>query len=335
MARRQLRTAFGDSSPETNPGKTPSTEVAVTTSAEVEESRSARLAALTRTITSAWTTYGSTVRAAQEQFARQAGPAIEEVHRDELWREEGWPSFNAWFKHIVGFESSHVYEILDGVKVSRVLGQPVNIGQGRALAPVLRKHGEDAVRRQWSAAEAAGRPTAKMLKAKAIDLGFQAPPKPRKASAIAEVKPGQTVATQVFDAEIVDAEIVADEADPQPPTLYALRSGLREHFRSTRGLDCDLAGFEASHPAWDAVKDVGLLARMLSNWARQIHPHHRGERRPSDGTQLVERLEEILTDPNHDVLDVTGLDAADADQLARMARLLDDLAGRIRTENVG
>lgn len=224
MARRGLKNAFGDSSPETNPK--PSTEVAVVTGAEVTESRSARLAALTRTITSAWTTYGSTVRASQEQFARQAGPCIEEVHRDELWREEGWASFNAWFKHVVGFESSHVYEILDGVKVSRVIGQPVNIGQGRALAPVLRNHGEDAVRRQWSAAEAAGRPTAKMLKAKAIDLGFVTPPKPRKPSAIAEAVPAQTVSTSVDETDIVDAEIVDDPAPPgltYPEVLSQMR----------------------------------------------------------------------------------------------------------------
>jgi hypothetical protein len=324
MARRDLRNAFGDSSPETNPK--PSAEVAVVTGAD----RSARLAALTRTIVSAWTTYGSSMRAARDQLVNQAGPALEEVHRNELWRAGGHRSFRAWFGAEVGYGSSHVYGIIDAVGVSRVLGTDVNTGQGRALAPVLREHGPDAVKQQWAEAadKGGGKVTAKALKAAAVDLGYR--PERRNPSASVEVKTGQTVTTGVADADIVDAEIVADEYDPQPPTLYRLRAGLREQFRSTTDVGKDLAGLKGNDPDWSVVKDVALLGRMISNWARQ-QLQDDTNRKPPAGPALIERLEEILTDPSHDVLDVTGLDAEDADQLARMARLLDDLAERVRT----
>ncbi|MGW0681835.1 hypothetical protein ACWD2L_00535 [Streptomyces sp. NPDC002754] len=194
MARRDLSNAFGDTSPETHPVGT-GAELAVIDAQVVEgeivegeivEPRAARLATLTRTINSAAATNDSTVRAANEQLVRQAGPAIKEAHDDELWREGPWESFKEWISDEFGYSRPYAYQLMNSATVIQALAVYVNTGQSKALYPVLRKHGPDAARQQWETAQTQyGEATEAALKDVAVQLGYRKPPKP-KVSAIAD-----------------------------------------------------------------------------------------------------------------------------------------------------
>lgn len=94
------------------------------------------------------------------------GPAVRLVHATKAYKEiadlKGRPykSFARWAQERCGISRPHAYRMVNEGPVADALagvyaGQ-LSTRQVDLLAPVLRQHGEDAVRRVWSTADAAG-----------------------------------------------------------------------------------------------------------------------------------------------------------------------------------
>ena len=105
-------------------------------------------------------TYSTTVRAAKERFTTTGGKALSMIQQEELWRdaEETHGDFFAYAKAVWGYEKSHVYLLLDSVKIREAISSPeahLNTSHLKILGPALRKDGPEIVQRAWEEADMA------------------------------------------------------------------------------------------------------------------------------------------------------------------------------------
>lgn len=119
-----------------------------------------RLRALEAIIRQEETTYTTTVRAAKERFTTTGGIALRMIQQEELWRDdEGTHAdFFAYAKSVWGYEKSHVYLLLDSVKIREAISDPeahLNTSHLKKLGPALRKDGPEVVKLAWEQADIA------------------------------------------------------------------------------------------------------------------------------------------------------------------------------------
>lgn len=119
-----------------------------------------RLQALEKIIRQEENTYSTTVRAAKERFTTTGGKALSMIQQEELWRdaEKTHTDFFAYAKAVWGYEKSHVYLLLDSVKIREAISSPeahLNTSHLKILGPALRKDGPEIVQRAWEEADTA------------------------------------------------------------------------------------------------------------------------------------------------------------------------------------
>jgi hypothetical protein len=123
------------------------------------------------------------LREVESAWISKAGPAVRLVHRTKAYKDmtdaSGKPyrSFQRWAQERCGISRPHAYRMVSEGPVADALAPFSHIGplttrQVDVLAPILRQHGEDAVRRVWSAAESTGGTSAKQLEVKRDVLGL-------------------------------------------------------------------------------------------------------------------------------------------------------------------
>jgi hypothetical protein len=119
-----------------------------------------RLQALEKIIRQEENTYSMTVRAAKERFTTTGGRALSMIQQEELWRdaEETHTDFFSYARTVWGYEKSHVYLLLDSVKIREAISSPeahLNTSHLKILGPALRKDGPEIVQRAWEEADTA------------------------------------------------------------------------------------------------------------------------------------------------------------------------------------
>ncbi|MFD5065643.1 hypothetical protein [Streptomyces sp. NPDC058394] len=136
-----------------------------------------RLQALEEILRQAEGSYTRTMRAAKERFTVTGGLALSMIRDEDLWLDAddaGGPyaDFFAYAKAVWGYEKSHVYLLLDSVRVREVIKDKdahLNTAHLKVLGPAVRSDGPDIVQLAWEEARRAtgGKITAPSL-AKAL-----------------------------------------------------------------------------------------------------------------------------------------------------------------------
>jgi len=167
------------------------------------------------------------LRAIESAWLSKAGPAVRLVHRTKAYQKltdgngKAYRSFERWALDRCGISRAHAYRMVSEEPVRLALAPvyagPLTTRQVGVLAPVLRKHGEEAVRRLWAAAESTGGTSAQQLLVKRDVLELTAGPEdyepPR---ATAEVTPAATLA-QMHKAVVVPDRAVLRQAVAASP----------------------------------------------------------------------------------------------------------------------
>ncbi|MET7305260.1 hypothetical protein [Embleya sp. NPDC005575] len=103
-----------------------------------------------RTIGDAQTAVQAMLLAAHEQWVLVAGQALREVRDGRLFTHAGHETFEAYVQARWDMQRAHAYRLIDAVPVVRALAGTVRAElkerQMRALVPVGRQHGDQAVR---------------------------------------------------------------------------------------------------------------------------------------------------------------------------------------------
>jgi hypothetical protein len=169
------------------------------------------------------------LRAIETAWLSKAGPAVRLVHRTKAYREltdgngKPYKSFQRWAQERCGISRPHAYRMVSEEPVRQALAPvyagPLTTRQVDVLAPVLRQHGEDAVRRVWSAAESTGGTSAQQLLVKREVLELTAGPEdyepPRES---AEVTPAATLAQMHKAVAVPDRAVLRQAAADSPNT---------------------------------------------------------------------------------------------------------------------
>ncbi|MDX2295879.1 MULTISPECIES: hypothetical protein [Streptomyces] len=117
-----------------------------------------------------------------QQYLLWVGEPYRLVRDEELFREAGYETFDAWGRALNGRSGDYMNKVIRIAPVVQALAsvtrrqlkeQPL-----RPLVSVQRQHGDDAVRECWRKAEAAGDLTERGLRAAAVDLGYRTAPEP-------------------------------------------------------------------------------------------------------------------------------------------------------------
>jgi hypothetical protein len=126
------------------------------------------------------------LRAVESAWLSKAGPAVRLVHRTKAYKRRtdanGKPyrSFQRWAQERCGISRPHAYRMVSEGPVREALAPiytgPLSTRQVDVLGPILRQHGEEAVRQVWKAAEATGGVTVQQLLVKRDVLGLAAGP---------------------------------------------------------------------------------------------------------------------------------------------------------------
>jgi hypothetical protein len=124
------------------------------------------------------------MREVESKWLSAAGPAIRQAHRTKAYKArldasgKKYRSFRRWAQERCGVSGPHAYRMVNEGPVAQALAPlytgPLTTRQVDVLAPILRQHGEEAVRRVWSAAESTGGTSAKQLEVKRDVLGLAA-----------------------------------------------------------------------------------------------------------------------------------------------------------------
>ncbi|OII61329.1 hypothetical protein BJP40_06030 [Streptomyces sp. CC53] len=111
-----------------------------------------------------------------QQYLLWVGEPYRIVRDEELFRLDGFPTFDAWGRALNGRSGDYMNKVIRVAPVVHALSsitrrqlreQPL-----RPLVAVHRDHGDDAVRECWKKAEAAGDLTERGLRAAAIECGY-------------------------------------------------------------------------------------------------------------------------------------------------------------------
>lgn len=170
---------------------------------------------------------GEQVRKVETAWLSTIGPAVRQVHRTKAYKQQmdaaGRPyrSFKRWAYERCGVSRPHAYRIVSEGPVAEALA-PLYTGalatrQVDVLAPVLRQHGADAVRRVWAAAEATGSTGAAALAVKRDVLELttaREDDEPEKTPV--GVEPAATLALVRKAAHGVDREMLRQAAKADP-----------------------------------------------------------------------------------------------------------------------
>ncbi|MFJ1561292.1 hypothetical protein [Streptomyces mirabilis] len=114
-----------------------------------------------------------------QQYLLWVGEPYRIVRDEELFRLEGYPTFDAWGRALNGRSGDYMNKVVRIAPVVRALSsvtrrqlkeQPL-----RPLVAVQRDHGDEAVRECWLAAGAAGDLTERGLRAAAVRCGYTLP----------------------------------------------------------------------------------------------------------------------------------------------------------------
>jgi hypothetical protein len=123
-----------------------------------------RLRALEEILRQAEGAYTHTVRAAKERFTITGGIALRMIRDEELWRDaresNGKPyiDFLAYAKAVWGYQKSHVYLLLDSVRIREIIKDKdahLNTAHLKILGPAARTEGPEVVQRAWEDADKA------------------------------------------------------------------------------------------------------------------------------------------------------------------------------------
>ncbi|MYW02972.1 hypothetical protein [Streptomyces sp. SID3343] len=132
-----------------------------------------------RTIGDAQTAVQGMLQAAHEQWVLVAGQALREVRDGRLFTHAGHESFDGYVQARWNIQRAHAYRLIDALPVVRALAGTVRNElkerQMRALVPVGRKFGDQAVRDVWAEAERRGRTSGAGLEEIAGILGYGEP----------------------------------------------------------------------------------------------------------------------------------------------------------------
>jgi hypothetical protein len=132
-----------------------------------------------RTIGDAQTAVQGMLQAAHEQWVLVAGQALREVRDGRLFTHAGHETFDGYVQARWNIQRAHAYRLIDAVPVVRALAGTVRTElkerQMRALVPVGRKFGDQAVRDVWAEAERRGRTSGAGLEEIAGILGYGEP----------------------------------------------------------------------------------------------------------------------------------------------------------------
>ncbi|MGW1076295.1 hypothetical protein [Streptomyces sp. NPDC002537] len=101
------------------------------------------------------------------------------IKKEQLWEAAGLPSFDALVQERFGFSGDYANKQIRAMPVVRALKEATTMELKekhlRALVPVHKKHGDEAVRKTWTEALRKGKVTEKSLKEAAYFLGYGEP----------------------------------------------------------------------------------------------------------------------------------------------------------------
>lgn len=211
----------------------------------------------------------ATVREAHQNFAVEAGAALAEILRDELWREE-YATVHAYAKADWGWTAARLYQFVKAgpaiAKVVPVLDGPVPESQAVILAPVLDSHGAAAVRESVAYVEKSGRKVTAANLATAV----------RKLGYVPSAKESEAATAPAATSVVVDDQEQAELPAPAKPvraerTAVERLEDARERLGRVANLVSRTAVHDATgeHPAHAArvlralTADVVLIAGAL------------------------------------------------------------------------
>jgi hypothetical protein len=147
---------------------------------------------------------GQSLRAARARFCIEAGTALRAIHGDDLYRESGAETFEAYVKTRWGMSRSRAYQLIEAapamLAVSKILDTAPVESQALALAPVLQEHGENAAREVVTIAQQeTGKVTAAAIKTTAGRLGYVPHPAPAPAAEDDPQTPADAALRQAVD----------------------------------------------------------------------------------------------------------------------------------------
>lgn len=203
--------------------------------AAVTGSRTVRLAVFEAAIDRAKERAGTTLRAARARFVVEAGTALRAI-RDEdggLYKET-YDTFEDYIRYRWDMDRTRAYQLIDAAPVMLIMLKifdtaPVE-SHARVLAPVLRGHGEPAVREVYVAVRTTGeKVTADAIREAADRLNYlpqQAPPEeteaelktehtPSEARSLARLEQGLALlrgAHRVLRGRVIPNAVAADHA---------------------------------------------------------------------------------------------------------------------------
>ncbi|MCB5181491.1 hypothetical protein [Streptomyces antimicrobicus] len=112
-----------------------------------------------------------------QQYLLMVGGAYELARTEELWREGGFDSFDAWGRALHGRSADYMNKV---IRIRPVVSALASITRRqlqeyplRPLVSVQRDHGDEAVRQCWKEAERAGNLTDRGFLHAAVKLGFK------------------------------------------------------------------------------------------------------------------------------------------------------------------
>lgn len=123
-----------------------------------------------------------------QQYLLWVGEPYRLVRDEELFREAGYETFDAWGRALNGRSGDYMNKVIRIAPVVQALSsvtrrqlkeQPL-----RPLVSVQRDHGDDAVRACWHKAETSGDLTERGLRHAAAELGYKTAPQPPAPAAV-------------------------------------------------------------------------------------------------------------------------------------------------------
>jgi hypothetical protein len=204
------------------------------------------------------------LQAAHEQWVLVAGQALREVRDGRLFTHAGHESFDGYVQARWNIQRAHAYRLIDAVPVVRALAGTVRTElkerQMRALVPVGRKYGDQAVRDVWAEADRRGRTSGAGLEEIANILGYGEPIV--EATAQAQALATAVVPSPRRDSVALlrrawsrfDARTIREAAGQDPDEVRRIVAELRGVLDE---VEADLGGLPAKDPGRDGSGGAG------------------------------------------------------------------------------
>ncbi|MFC8277794.1 hypothetical protein ACFUJR_35745 [Streptomyces sp. NPDC057271] len=143
-----------------------------------------------------------------QQYLLWVGEPYRIVRDEDLFRHAGYETFDAWGRALNGHSGDYMNKVIRIGPVIRALAsitrRQLKERPLRPLVSVQRDHGDDAVRRCWRSAEAAGDLTERGLRHAAVEHGYKVDLEPTAPQqAVQAAAPMLTLSPDRFDADAV------------------------------------------------------------------------------------------------------------------------------------